>query len=86
MRISDETLEAAYPLRFRERRWDDESIRELVSFVVDREINYEAAGNQLGVLVQEGKLAIPATHEYLEWEWSRRIVNAALGIEEGNDG
>ena len=42
MRIGDETLDAAFQ-RFGERQWTDKSVRKLVSFVVDREIDYEAA-------------------------------------------
>ena len=41
MRISNETLDAAFQ-RFGERQWTDSSVRELVSFIVDREIDYEA--------------------------------------------
>jgi len=38
MNISDETLDAAYQ-KFGERRWDDETVRRLVTFIVETELD-----------------------------------------------
>ena len=75
MRISDETLNAAFD-KFGGAGFNDESIRALVSFVVEKSIDYEAA---VTALIELGPTW------YSDRGVAIGIVKAALGIEGGDD-
>ena len=85
MRISDATLDAAFDT-FGGGGFNDESIRALVSFVVYREIDYESA------IENRHGYGRPKCYEGLDEDgcYCRKQVtedvNAALGIEGGDDG